>query len=158
MTEHKDQKTIIRERMAKTGESYTTARRQVVHGTSPDATAAGSSWREIRGLVKRLEELIGELDSGSCFSLAPKPKDTFDPREGTPSLSNEWRIGIVSTVGLLANYFHIDREVALFHSTWAEFSWATPANINENPYVKQARDMIRVGRKLLAAVDSVGSN
>lgn len=155
MTANKDQKSIIRERMNKTGESYMAARRHVVEGGQASASHTGSTdWSTIRGLLRRLSELMADLDNKAAFTTAPKPNCGWEPEEGSPCLSEEWKMGLVSTVGLLAEHLHLRSAEILIHPSWADFNWATPQTINENPYVQKARRLITVARKLLAALDS----
>jgi hypothetical protein len=154
MTAKRDQKSLIRDRMAKTGESYTTARRHVVTGEESIERPSGGStdWKVVRGLWRRLQELVGELDRGSCFSPR-KPEPGVTAPEGMLHLDDEWRLALVSTVGLLAEHLRI-RFGSDIHPDWARFSWATPDSISENPYVVMARRLIGVTKSLLAAIDA----
>jgi hypothetical protein len=165
MTTRKHFKDRVRERMDRTGESYTAAashmREPSTNSEPPDhrtgAPDDASEWAVTKGLVHRLASLVADLDRGSIFVPAPEPADTWEPAAGTLRLSREWRMSLVSTVTLLADRLGLSAETSGINQEYTLFRWASQdraETVEGNPYVKLARSLLPVARSLLVELDA----
>lgn len=101
MTAHKHFKQLVRSRMSKTGESYTTARRQVLRQAATPADRGPAFWH-----------LPGSIPAPTALRILLTAAGVRDPRTGEP-ISEAMLFGIAGGIGI---------GVAAFRYEQADFS------------------------------------
>lgn len=98
MTAHKHFKALVRARMSKTGESYTTARRHVIRDAPLAAPSTPAGWH-----------LPGSVPATTALRVLLTAAGIRDPRDGQP-LSEALLFGIAGGVGMGVMQFVYEKE------------------------------------------------
>lgn len=129
------------------------ARRQIVDDLRPSEPHTGSlDLGRLKGLLRRMDDLLAELESKACFALIPEPVDKLGQPKGIIRLDEEWKMGMLSTVALLAEHLHLKVE-NLGVSFWSPYG-LTLEELEKNECVAKARQLSAVARRLLVALDT----
>jgi hypothetical protein len=104
MTAHKHFKQLVRARMGKTGESYTTARRQIIQQARVGAEEGPGRWH-----------LPGSIPAATALRILLTAAGVRDPRTGAP-FSEAMVFGICGGIGLgIASFYYAAADFSSFY-------------------------------------------
>ena len=104
MTAHKHFKQLVRARMVKTGESYTTARRQIIQQAQIGAEEGPGRWH-----------LPGNIPAATALRILLTAAGARDPRTGAP-FSEAIVFGICGGIGLgIASFYYAAADFSSFY-------------------------------------------
>lgn len=162
MTSHKHLKQLVRARMGKTGESYTTARRQIIRQVAQPSDSSRTP-----------HHFPGSIPAAAALRALLSQAGVRNPRTGAP-LSEAMVFGIAGGIGAGVFAFYYAKEdfssffIAGRHLWWDDLGWTreTLARLKLEPVVKesagakpgerQLRELLEGGRPVMAWLDAAG--
>jgi len=162
VTERKHLKQLVRARMGKTGESYTTARRQIIRQVAQPSDSSRTP-----------HHFPGSIPAAAALRALLSAAGVRNPHTGRP-LSEAMVFGIAGGIGAGVFAFYYAKEdfssffIAGRHLWWDDLAWTreTLARLGLEPVVKesagakpgerQLRELLEGGRPVMAWLDAAG--
>ena len=162
MTERKHLKQLVRARMGKTGESYTTARRQIIHQVAQPSDSSRTP-----------HHFPGSIPAAAALRALLSQAGIRNPRSGAP-LSEAMVFGIAGGIGAGVFAFHYAKEdfssffIAGRHLWQDDLGWTREAlgrfgltpvvkeSAGVKPGERQLRELLEGDRPVMAWLDAAG--
>jgi hypothetical protein len=162
VTEHKHLKQLVRTRMGKTGESYTTARRQIIRQVAQPSDSTGTP-----------HHFPGSIPAAAALRALLSQAGIRNPRTGAP-LSEAMVFGIAGGIGAGVFAFYYAKEdfssffIAGRHLWQDDLGWTREAltrfgltpvvkeSAGVKPAERQLRELLQTGRPVMAWLDAAG--